>query len=92
MQGEFVTIIDSREIIFSLIEKFKIWIIGIENNNFTNFPTVDEFLFKMPNISKEFMDLFEENITAHLLSLINSYKTYFEKHDFKPSLWIRNPF
>lgn len=88
LQGNNVDMFKVEDKISAMVKKCQIWATRIENDSFTNFPTLKQFL---ESSEDSLPDQIKSNIVEHLRSLATTFREYFPEPDPDDS-WIRNPF
>ena len=91
LQGKEMNIVTACDKLRAFRKKLLLWSLRIQNQNFANFPTLDEIILENSNLN------FEANvkaeITQHLEGLKESFDGYFSPGDLEESdTWIVNPF
>ena len=95
MQGGGKNVIEAEEKMSAFQKKLKLWRQRLENNNFANFPLLDEIVSYGSAINdevscnelQELLPVF----TEHLKKLQRSFENYFPEQMQYPA-WVRQPF
>ncbi|XP_032081565.1 protein ZBED8-like [Thamnophis elegans] len=95
MQGGGVNIIEAEENLKAFQKKLPLWKRRIENDNFANFPPLDDCVSKIEDVSG-IGDIsvpaeLKQAIATHLDSLAKSLDGYFPTRESYPA-WVRQPF
>ncbi|XP_073510834.1 protein FAM200C-like [Phyllobates terribilis] len=95
MQGGGVNIIEAEGNLKAFQKKLPLWKRRTENNNFANFPLLDDCVSKIEDVSKigdisVSMEL-KQTIATHLDELAKSLDAYFPTRESYPA-WVRQPF
>ncbi|XP_073485045.1 protein FAM200C-like [Aquarana catesbeiana] len=95
MQGGRVNIIEAEENLKAFQKKIPLWKRRIENDNFANFPLLDDCVSKIEDVSG-IADIsvpaeLKQAIATHLDSLAKSLNGYFPTRESYPA-WMRQPF
>ena len=95
MQGGGVNIIEAEENLNAFKKKLPLWKRRTENENFANFPLLDDCLNKIEDVA-EIEDIslhgeLKQSIAMHLDDLAKSLDGYFPTTESYPS-WVRQPF
>jgi len=93
IQGSEVTIMDAGEKITAFQKKLALWNRRVTQNNYANFPTLENLLTE-EGLSEMVPEWIQGEISKHLENLMDSFGDYFaEDHDvLQNGKWIRNPF
>ncbi|XP_073524942.1 protein FAM200C-like [Phyllobates terribilis] len=95
MQGGGVNIMEAEENLKAFKKKLPLWKQRTENNNFANFPLLDDCVSKIEDVSgigdiSVSMEL-KQTIATHLDELAKSLDGYFPTRESYPA-WVRQPF
>ena len=95
MQGGGVNIIETEENLRAFQKKLPLWKRRTENDNFANFPLLDDCVSKIEDVSG-IGDIFvpgklKQAIAMHLDELAKSLDGYFPTRESYPA-WVRQPF
>ncbi|XP_033842336.1 protein FAM200C-like [Periophthalmus magnuspinnatus] len=95
MQGGGVNIIEAEENLKAFQKKLPLWKQRTENNNFANFPLLDDCVSKIEDVSgiediSVTVEL-KQAIATHLDELAKSLNGYFPTRESYPA-WVRQPF
>lgn len=88
LQGKNVDMFKVEDKISAMVKKCQLWAARIENESFTNFPNLKQFL---ESTEESLPDPIKINAAEHLRSLATTFRIYFPEPDPDDS-WIRNPF
>ncbi|XP_040278289.1 protein ZBED8-like [Bufo bufo] len=95
MQGGGVNIIEAEENLKAFQKKLPLWKRRIENDNFANFPLLDDCVSKIEDISGigdiSVPTELKQAIATHLDELATSLDGYFPTRESYPA-WVRQPF
>ncbi|CAI5692330.1 protein ZBED8-like [Oreochromis niloticus] len=95
MQGGGVNIIEAEEHLKAFQKKLMLWKRRTENNNFTNFPLLDNCVSKIEDVSGigdiPVSTELKQTIATHLDELAKSLDRYFPTRESYPA-WVRQPF
>jgi zinc finger BED domain-containing protein 5/7/8/9 len=90
MQGGGVNIIEAEEGLKAFQKKLPLWKRRTENDNFANFPLLDDCINKNEDVPEIPAEL-KQAIATHLDELANSIDGYFPTRESYPA-WVRQPF
>nr|XP_024655565.1 protein ZBED8-like [Maylandia zebra] len=95
MQGGGVNIIEAEEHLKAFQKKLTLWKRRTENNNFANFPLLDNCVSKVEDVSGigdvSVSTELKQTIATHLDELAKSLDRYFPTRESYPA-WVRQPF
>ncbi|XP_039903019.1 protein ZBED8-like [Simochromis diagramma] len=95
MQGGGVNIIEAEEHLKAFQKKLTLWKRRTENNNFGNFPLLDNCVSKVEDVSGigdiSVSTELKQTIATHLDELAKSLDRYFPTRESYPA-WVRQPF
>ncbi|GAA6099628.1 protein ZBED8 [Tachysurus ichikawai] len=95
MQGGGVNIIEAEENLKAFQKKLPLWKRRIENDNFANFPLLDDCVCKIEDVSGigdiSLPAELKQAIATHLDELAKSLDGYFPTRESYPA-WVRQPF
>ncbi|XP_039459195.1 protein ZBED8-like [Oreochromis aureus] len=95
MQGGGVNIIEAEEHLKAFQKKLMLWKRRTENNNFANFPLLDNCVSKIEDVSGigdiPVSTELKQTIATHLDELAKSLDRYFPTRESYPA-WVRQPF
>ena len=96
MQGGGVNVIEAEEKMSSFQRKLELWLQRLENDNFANFPLLDEIVSSSDTAindeeSNNELQRLKPEFAEHLQKLQRSFENYFPDQRKYPA-WIRQPF
>ena len=95
MQGGGVNIIEAEENLRAFQKKLPLWKRRTENDNFANFPLLDDCVSKIEDVSGigdiSVPGELKQAIAMHLVELAKSLDGYFPTRESYPA-WVRQPF